>query len=93
VLDFMNLLNPFAGASRRFSIARCERCGFHRARKRWCPDCSSIDPFPRRRLVCRLLLCFVCLALLAACFVFPGMVAKQQLSQEVSKANFLFTKP
>jgi hypothetical protein len=40
-----------------------------------------------------LLLCFVCLALLAACFVFPGMVAKQQLSQEVSKANFLFTKP
>ena len=37
--------------SLRFLMAKCEHCGYLRARRKWCPRCSSIDPFPRRRWI------------------------------------------
>ncbi|MDA0292365.1 MAG: hypothetical protein O3A75_01015 [Verrucomicrobia bacterium] len=30
-------------------MARCQRCGSRGAVRGYCPSCSSLDPFPRRR--------------------------------------------
>ena len=34
-----------------FPMNKCEHCGYGRARRKWCPRCSSIDSFPRRRWI------------------------------------------
>jgi len=63
-------------------IGQCEHCEYPRAARRWCPRCSSIDPFPKRR---RLLYGVLALVLVGGGFAIVKLSPAAARS-EVSKA-------
>lgn len=72
----------FFSPSLCFPMAKCEHCGYRRARRGWCDKCSSIDPFPRRRWIFRGALLFALLSILGVVLFASPLIARQRLLQE-----------
>ena len=67
-------------------MPRCEHCGFGHALPDRCVNCGSPDPFPRRRLIRRVLVAILVCAAVVLTYHFYERAKALQLAEDKAKA-------
>lgn len=68
-------------------MAKCEHCQYPRPTPKWCPQCSTIDPFPTRRRLILGALVFLIVAGGVCIAVFSNMVSRSEVSKIMSQTK------
>lgn len=87
LLGLIDLVDMSKSVHLDLRMNRCEYCSSRRASSRWCPGCSSIDPFPRRRRILRGALAFALMAVFVVVLFSSSAIAQRRLVQEISSAR------